>query len=184
MITTTLEDLPNELWLELFVYFTWEQLSSTWLVWTLNNRIQMLAQVAQTRVAFEISLTSFKTYGQCLNYFQNEHSTYADRITSLVFNEPILSNEIVSRWLQNGASFFPRIRHCTVYFHLVSKYVRYKIIRLIHQNASTLRRIIFYFDKLSEYEQILKQIIKWRISLHTMQLILIKGSIKTSFGRV
>jgi hypothetical protein len=181
MTATRLEDLPNELWLQLFVYFTWEQLSSTWLEWKLNSRIQTLAQAAQTHVAFEISSTSFRTYSQCLNYFQNEHSTIAYRITSLVFNESVLSNEIVSRWLKNGASYFPRIRHCTVYFHLVSQYVRRNIIRLIHQNASTVRRVVLYFDEIAEYEQILKKIIKRRISLHTMQLIFVKGNTKDSF---
>jgi hypothetical protein len=145
MTATRLEDLPNELWLQLFVYFTWEQLSSTWLEWKLNSRIQTLAQAAQTHVAFEISSASFRTYSQCLNYFQNEHLTIAYRITSLVFNESVLSNEIVNRWLKNGASYFPRIRHCTVYFHLVSQYVRCNIIRLIHQNAPTLRRVVLYF---------------------------------------
>jgi hypothetical protein len=181
MIATTLEDLPPELWLELFVYFTWVQLNSTWLEWKLNNRIQTLAQVAQTRVALEMSSTSFRTFSQSLNYFKNEHSIITYRITSLVLNESVLSNEIVSQWLKNGASYFPRIRHCTVYFHLVSKYVRCYIIRLIHQNASTLRRVVLYFDTIEVYEQILNKIIKRQISLHTMQLIFVRGNVNNSF---
>jgi hypothetical protein len=181
MIVTTLEDLPNELWLELFVYFTWEQLNSTWLEWKLNNRTQTLAQIAQTRVALEMSSTSFRTYSQSVNYFENKHSTISYRITSLVLNESVLSNEIVKQWLKNGASFFPRIRHCTVYFHLVSEYVRRYIIRLIHQNASTLRRVVLYFDMIEDYEQILNNIIKRQISLHTMQLIFFRGNVNNSF---
>jgi hypothetical protein len=181
MTATRLEDLPNELWLELFAYFTWMQLSSTWLVWKLNSRVQMLAQVAQTRVAFDISSLLFVTHNQCSNYFEHEHPTMAYRITSLLLNDSLLSNEIVSRWVENGSSYFPRIRHCTIYFYLVSGYVRSNIIRLIHQNASTLRRIVFYFKKFDDYARILKRIIEQRISLHTIQLIIVEGNTKDSF---
>ncbi|CAF4858465.1 unnamed protein product, partial [Rotaria magnacalcarata] len=67
MPATRLEDLPNELWLELFVYFTWSELRSTWFQWKLNKRIQVLAEVAQSRVALALSSMSFTTYGQCLH---------------------------------------------------------------------------------------------------------------------
>ena len=181
MTRTRLEDLPNELWLELFVYFTWEQLRSTWLQWKLNSRIETLAKAAQIRVAFEISSTSFRTHSQWLNYFENEHPAIAYRVTSLLLNESVLSSEIVSRWLKNGALYFPRLCHCTIYFYLVSRHVQRNIIRLIHQNASTLRRVVLYFDLIEEYEQILNKIIKRRISPHTMQLIFDRGNRNDSF---
>jgi hypothetical protein len=175
MTASKLEDLPNELWLELFVYFTWTELDSTWLEWKLNSRIQTLAQVAHAHVAFEMSSMSMKSYGQCLYYFENKHSAIANHITSLVFNESVLSSEIVRRWLQNGAAFFPRLRYCTIYVYLIGKYVRSNIVRAINGNASTLRRFVFYFNESRQYEWILKNIIQQRISLHTMQLIFVKG---------
>ena len=183
MVVTILEDLPNELWLELFVYFTYAELRSTWLDWKLNSRIETLAKVVQTRVALEISSSSFRTYAQYLHYLEYEHPTIAYRITSLLFNEPVLSNEIVKRWLEIGSSFLPNIRHCTIYFYLVSGYaqsriVQSRIVQLIHQHASTLRRIVLYFDHYEVYEQTLKQIIKEGISLHTMELIIVEGNLK------
>ncbi|CAM4865761.1 unnamed protein product [Rotaria socialis] len=83
MTATRLEDLPNELWLELFVYFTWFELNSTWLQWKLNNRIQFLAQIAQNRVALSLSSMSFITYDS--RYFKwmsslAECATYCDQI--------------------------------------------------------------------------------------------------------
>jgi hypothetical protein len=181
MTFTRLEDLPNELFLELFVYFTRMELNSTWLEWKLNSRIQTLAQVAQAHVAFDISSILFRTYDQCLYYFEHEHPTMSYRIISLLFNESVLSNEIVRHWLENGPSFFPRIHTCTIYFYLVNKYVRLNIVRLLQQNASTLRRVVFYFKTFEEYEVVLKRIINRRISLHTMELIIIKGNRKGSF---
>jgi hypothetical protein len=178
MTVTRLEDLPNELWLELFVYFTWLELNSTWLQWKLNNRIQLLAQIAQNRVALSLSSMSFITYGEWLHYFEHEHPIIAHRITSLLLNESIVSNEIISRWLENDNSFFPRIRQCTVYMDLVNRYVRTNIILLIRQHASILFRIVFYFNRLDRYNVILKWFIEQHISLHTMQLIVIKGNQK------
>jgi hypothetical protein len=43
MSVTVLEDLPNDLWLKLVIYFTWVELDSTWLQWNLNCRILTLA---------------------------------------------------------------------------------------------------------------------------------------------
>ena len=85
-------------------------------------------------------------YNKCLNCFGNESPTTAYRMTSPLLNESVLSNEAVSRWLKSGAFYVPRLRHCTIYWYLVSQYVRCNIIRLIHQNASTLRRVVLYFD--------------------------------------
>ncbi|CAF3913366.1 unnamed protein product, partial [Rotaria sp. Silwood1] len=120
MTATRLEDLPNELWLELFVYFTWFELNSTWLQWKLNNRIQLLAQIAQNRVAVSLSSMSFITYGEWLHYFEYEHPIIAHRITSLLLNESIISNEIIGRWLENEKSFLPRIRKYSKYFKWMS----------------------------------------------------------------
>ncbi|CAF3874840.1 unnamed protein product [Rotaria sp. Silwood1] len=146
MTVTRLEDLPNELWLELFVYFTWSELNSTWFQWELNNRIQMLAEVARNRVALPLSSMSFTTYSQCLHYFEHEHPMIAYRITSLLLNESAVSNEIINRWLENDTSFLPRIRQCTVYIDLVNRSARTNVILLIRQHAPILRRIVFYFD--------------------------------------
>jgi len=157
MIATRLEDLPNELRLELFVYFTWSEINSTWFQWRLNNRIQMLAEVAQNRVALSLSSMSFTTYGQCLHYFEHEHPMIAYRITSLLLNESAVSNEIISRWLENGTSFLPRIRQCTVYMDLMNRYVRTNVILLNRRHASILRRIVFYFDRVDRYYLILKK---------------------------
>ncbi|CAF4015712.1 unnamed protein product [Rotaria sp. Silwood1] len=175
MTATRLEDLPNELWLELFVYFTWFELNSTWLQWKLNNRIQLLAQIAQNRVALSLSSMSFITYGEWLHYFEHEHPIIAHRITSLLLNESIISNEIISRWLENEKSFLPRIRKCTVYVDLINRYTRINIILLICRHALTLRHIVFYFSEIDRYYVIMKKVIEERISLHTMQFIMIKG---------
>ena len=175
MTATRLEDLPNELWLELFVYFTWSELNSTWLQWKLNNRIQMLAEVAQDRVALSLSSLSFTTYSQCLHYFEHEHPMIAYRITSLLLNESAMSDEILDRWLENGTSFLPRIRRCTVYIDLINRSARRNVILLIRQHASILRRIVFYFNGVDRYYVIMKKFIEERISLHTMQFIIIRG---------
>ncbi len=178
MTVTKLENLPNELWLEFFVYFTWSELNSTWLQRKLNSRIEMLAQIAQDRVALTLSSTSFTTYGQCLHYFEYEHPTIAHRITSLLLNESVVSNEIISRWLENDNSFLPCIRQCTIYIDLVNRFVQSNIILLIRRHASIIRRIVFYFNRLDICNIILKRFIEQHISLHTMQFIVIKGNQK------
>jgi hypothetical protein len=71
----------------------------------------MLAQIAQDRVALTLSSMSFTTYGQCLHYFGYEHPTIAYRITSLLLNESVVSNEIINRWLENDNSS----THSTMY---------------------------------------------------------------------
>jgi hypothetical protein len=96
MSVTVLEDLPIELWLELFIYFTWVELDLTWLQWNLNRRIQSLALAAQSRVTFALSPTSFKTHEQYSHYFEREHPRMAPRITSFVLNDSILGSEIVT----------------------------------------------------------------------------------------
>ncbi|CAF4307506.1 unnamed protein product [Rotaria sp. Silwood2] len=179
MTVIRLEDLPNELWLELFVYFTWSELNSTWFQWKFNNRIQMLAEVARNRVALSLSSMSFTTYGKCLHYFEHEHPMIAYRITSLLLNESAVSNEIINRWLENDTSFLPRIRQCTVYIDLVSRSVRANVILLIRRHASILRRIVFYFERVDRYYSILKMIIEQGISLHTMQFIIIGAECAT-----
>lgn len=175
-----IENLPNELWLEIFVYFTSSELNSTWIKWRLNSRIQTLAVVAQSRVAFEMTSTLLKSRSEWLKYFEHNHLTIAHRITSLILDEPIISHEIVERWLQNGSSFFPRIRRCTIFVHLVETTVLFDLIRLIHQGKSTLRCLTLFFDGSDMYKCLLKQILQYRISLHTMQLIIIKGNKKPS----
>ena len=175
MTVTRLEDLPNELWFELFVYFTWSELNSTWFQWKLNNRIEILTEVAQNRVALSLSSLSFKTYSQCLHYFEHEHPMIADRITSLLLNESAVSSEIINRWLENGTSFLPRIRQCTVYMDLINRSVRRDVILLIGRHASILRHTVFYFNNVDRYYSIMKMFIEERISLHTMQFIMIRG---------
>ena len=175
MTVTTLEDLPNELWLELFVYSTWSELNSTWLQWKLNNRIHLLAQIAQSQVALSLSSMSFITSSEWLHYFEHKHPTIAHRITSLLLNESIVSNEIISRWLENETSFLPRIRKCTVYIDLIDRSARMNIILLIGRHASTLRHIVFYFNRTDRYCVIMKKVIEEHICLHTMQFIVIEG---------
>ena len=101
MTVTRLEDLPNELWFELFVYFTRSELNSTWFQWKLNRRIHSLVEIAQNRVALSLSSLSFITYGKWLYYLEDEHPLIARRITSLLLNESVVSNEIISQWLEN-----------------------------------------------------------------------------------
>jgi hypothetical protein len=175
MTITKLEDLANELWLEVFVYFTWSELNSTWFQWKLNNRIELLVRFAQNRVALSLSSTSFTTHSQCLHYFEHEHPKLAHRITSLLLNESLVSNEIINRWNKNEISFLPRIRKCIVYIDLINRYVRTNIIYLIRRHASTLRHIIFYFEKIDRYFAVMKKFIEEQISLHTMQFIMIEG---------
>ncbi|UJR29379.1 hypothetical protein I4U23_010591 [Adineta vaga] len=176
MTISRLEDLPNELWLEFFVYFTWSELNSTWLQWKLNNRIQLLTQMAQNRVALSLESTSFKTYGQCLDYFKYEHPLVAHHITSLLLNEPIVSNEIIDRWLENEKSFLPCIRKCIVYIDLIDKPALRNIILLIRRHALTLRHVVFYFSGINRYYMIMRKIIEERISLHTMKFIITTDS--------
>ena len=175
MTITRLENLPNELWLELFVYFTWLELNSTWLQWKLNNRIQLLVQTAQNRVTLSLSSLSFITYGEWLHYFEYEHPKIAHRITSLLLNESIISNEIISRWLENEKSFLPRIRKCTVYIDLINSSARINIIVLSSRHALSVRHIVFYFNEIDIYYVIMQKVIKERISLHTMEFIMIEG---------
>lgn len=177
-----IENLPDELWLEIFIYFTSSELNSTWIKWRLNSRIQALAGVAQSHVAFEMTSTLLERRSEWLNYFEHDHLTIAHRITSLVLDEPIISHEIVERWLQNGSSFFPRIRRCTVFVHLIGTTVFSDLIRLIYQGKSNLRRLILFFDGSDMYKCLLEQILQYRISLHTMQLIIIKGNKNPCFS--
>ncbi|CAF3022008.1 unnamed protein product [Rotaria sp. Silwood2] len=174
MTVTRLEHLPNELWFELFIYFTWSELESSWIHWKLNSRIQILAEIAQNRVALSLSSMSFTTYDQCLHYFEHEHPIKACRITSLLLNESIVSNEIINRWLENEKSFLPRIRKCTIYIDRINRYVRTNIILLIRRHTLTIRHIVFYFNGLSRYSVILKYFIEQCISVHTMEFIVIK----------
>ncbi|CAF1444827.1 unnamed protein product [Adineta ricciae] len=174
MTVTRLEDLPSELWLELFSYFTWFQLNSTWVEWRLNNRIHKLALLAQSRVAFEITPMLLRTWDQCLSYFEHQHSTMAHRITSLVLDEPILSREIIRRWMENDSSFFPRIRRCTVFVELIGHNMLSNLIRLIHQNKSTLHSLVMYFNRLDDYEYTLREIISHDVSVHTMKLMFVE----------
>ena len=175
MSVTTLEDLPNELWLEVFIYFSWSELNTTWFQWKLNHRIEMLVEVAKNHVALSLSSMSLTRHSQCLHYFEHEHSLIASRITSLLLNESSVASEIISRWRENDTSFLPRLRQCTVYMNLINRSDRAKIILLIGRHASILRRIVFYFNKIDRYYVILKMFIEQRISLHTMQFIMIKG---------
>ena len=175
MSVSRIEDLPNELWLELFVYFTWSELSNTWYQWKLNSRIEMLVEVARNGVALSLSSMLFKGYSQCLDYLSFEHPMIADRITSLLLNESFVSSEIISHWLENGVCYFPRLRQCIVYMHLINRCARRDIILLIRQHASILRRIVFYFNQLDRYYSIMRMFIKQGISLHTMEFIIIKG---------
>ena len=175
MPVTVFEDLPNELWLELFVYFTWAELDSTWLHWNLNRRVQALALAAHSRVAFMLSPTSSKTHEQYAHYFEHDHPRMADRIASLVLNDSILASEIVTRWLDQGPSFFPRLRRCTIHFHLVGRYVRASIVRVIQQCTPTLRHLLFYFKTFEMHDRLWRRLITQGISVHTMQLIVIEG---------
>ena len=175
MSITILEDLPNELWFELFVYFTSLELNSTWIQWKLNNRIQSLAQLAQNRVALSLSSMSFLRYDQWINYFQDEHPKIAHRITSLLLNESIISNEILNRWIENEKYFLPRIRKCVVYIDLINTFTRTNLIRLISRHGFPLHHLVFYSNKIDKYYIIIKQIIEQRISLHTMQFIIMEG---------
>ena len=183
MTVTRLEELPNELWLELFVYFTWLELNSTWLQWKFNNRIQLLVQIALNRVALSLSSLSFIRYGEWLHYFEYEHSKIAHRITSLVLNESIISNEIINRWLENEKSFLPRIRKCIVYIDLINRSARLNIILLISRHALTLHHIVFYFNGIDKYYVIMQRVIKERISLHTMEFIMIEGNEEWYFAK-
>ena len=178
MSVITIEHLPNELCLEIFVYFTWSELNSTWIKWRLNSRIERLALMAQSRVALEMSSMSLQTWSEWSKYFEDEHFTIAHRITSLVLNEAILSGQIIERWFENGSSFFPRIRRCTVFVHLIEDVVLSNLLRLIHHGKSTLRRLILFFNQTEMYKCRLRQILEHRISLHTMQLVIIKGNKK------
>ena len=175
MPVTRLEDLPNELWLELFIYFTWSDLDSTWLHWNLTSRIQTLVRAAQSRVAFTLSPTWSKTHEQYAQYFEHEHSRMASRITSLVLNDSILGSEIVSRWLHHGHSFFPRLRRLTIHFDRIGRYARGNIVQVLHEHAPTLRRCLFYFKSDEAHNRLWRNLIRQRISLHTMQLIVIEG---------
>jgi hypothetical protein len=175
MSVTVLEDLPNELWLELFIYFTWAELDSAWLHWNLNRRIRMLALAAQSRVTFALSPTSLKTHEQYSHYFERGHPRMAPRITSLVLNDSILASEIVIRWLHQGPSFFPRLRRCTIHYDLVGRYVRASIVRVMQQCASTLRHLVFYFKTFETHDWLWRRLIRQSISVQTMQLIVIEG---------
>jgi hypothetical protein len=104
----------------------------------------------------------------------------AHRITSLVLDEPVLSYEIIRRWIENGSSFFPRIRRCTVFVHLIGN-VLSELIHLAHQSKSTLRRLVIFFDGPAMYHYVVKQIVEHGVSLHTMQLIIVKGNRKSLF---
>jgi hypothetical protein len=175
MNVTRLEDLPNELWLELFVYFTWLELNSTWLQWKFNSRLQLLVQKAHNRVALSLSSMSFVTYSEWLHYFEHEHPLIAHRITSLLLNESIVSNEIISRWLENEKPFLPRIQKCIIYIDLINRSARTNIILLIRRHALTLRHIVFYFSNIDRYYVIMKKVIEERISLRTMEFIMTEG---------
>jgi hypothetical protein len=166
MSVTVLGDLPIELWLELFIYFTWVELDSTWLQWNLNRRIRTLALAAQSRVTFALSPTSLKTH---------EHPRMAPRIASLVLNDSILGSEILTRWVHQGPSFFPRLRRCTIHYDLVGRYVRANIVRVIDQCAPTLRHLVFYFKSFETHNRLWSRLIRQHISLRTMELIVIKG---------
>jgi hypothetical protein len=163
-----LEDFPNELWLELFIYFTWVELDSTWLQWNLNRRIRTLALAAHPRVTFALSPRSLKTHEQYSHYFESEHPRMAPRITSLVLNDSILGSEIVTRWLHQGPSFFPRLRRCTIHYDLVGRYVRASIVRVIQQCASTLRHLVFYFKTLEMHDRLWRRLIRQSIAVPTM----------------
>ena len=175
MSVSRIEDLPNELWLEVFTYFTWSELNRTWYRWKLNSRIEMLVEVARNGVALSLSSMSFQRYSQCLDYLSFEHPMIAHRITSLLLNESSVSSEIISRWVENGVCFFPRLRQCMVYMDLINRCARRDVILLISRHASILRRIVFYFNGLDIYYSIMRMFIKQRISLHTMEFIIIKG---------
>jgi hypothetical protein len=151
MSVTTLEDLPNELWLEIFIYFSWSELNAIWFQWKLNHRIEMLVEVAKNHVALSLSSKSFTRHSQCLHYFEHEHPLITSRITSLLLNESSVVSEIISRWRENDTSFLPRLRQCTVYIDLI--------------------------NRIDRYDVVLKMFIKQRISLHSMQFIMIKGKI-------
>ena len=175
-----IEHLPNELWLEVFVYFTWSELQSTWLTGRLNRRIQNLALAAQSRVALELTSMSLKNRSQWLDYFEHQHSAIAHRITLLVLDEPILSCEIVERWLEKGSSFFPRLRRCVIYDHLVKGVAISNLIRLIEREPSTLQHLIIFFRGADNYRFVLKQILDHRISPVSMELIIAKGNVISS----
>lgn len=175
MTASRFEDLPNELWLEVLVYFTWLEVSGTWMQWKLNHRIQELAERAQKSVALSLSSTSSRTSSEWLHYFEDEHPKLADRITSLLLNEYIVSNEILSRWLEDERSFLPRLRKCLVYIDLISGPARSNLLLLICRHALTLRQIVFYFHGINRYHVTMQRVIERGISLPAMQFILIKG---------
>lgn len=160
MAVASLEDLPNEWWLEFFIYFTWVELDSTWLQWNLNGRIQTLARAAQSRVAFTLSPMSLKTHEQYSYYFEHEHLHMAPRITSLVLNDTVLASEIVSRWLHHGHAFFPRLRRCTIYYDLVGRYARASIVRVIDQCAPALRHLVVYFNSFETHNRMWSRLIR------------------------
>lgn len=145
MTVTRLEELPSELWLGLFVYFTRLELNSTWVQWKLNNRKQLLAQIAQNRVTLWLSSMSFIPYDEWLHYFEHEHPNNS---SSYNFSSAqwinIVSNEIISRSIQNEKSFLPRIRKCIVYIDLINRSARINIILLICRHALTLRHIVLF----------------------------------------
>ncbi|CAF1332373.1 unnamed protein product [Adineta ricciae] len=171
--TTCLEDLPNELWVELFTFFTCFQLKSTWIQWQLNGRIIALAREALNRVAFEISSNTVTTYGECFDYFEHQHSRMAHRIKSLVFDEWVISCELTSRWLKSGSSFLPHLRQLIVFTDFTSQYVLSNITSLILLSASSLRRLVLVFNlPHTNYGAVLSQLVTHRISLHTMELII------------
>ena len=135
----------------------------------------MLVQIAQNRVALSLSSMSFIRYGEWLHYFEDKHPKLAHRITSLLLNESMVSNEILSRWIENEKSFLPRIRKCTIYIDLIL---------LISRHALTLRHIVFYLNAIDRYYIIMKKVIEERISLHTMQFIMIEGKQMFFFVKV
>ena len=64
---------------------------------------------------------------------------------------------------------------CRLYLDLINRFTRTNLIQLISRHGFPIHHLVFYSNKIDKYYIIIKQIIEQRISLHTMQFIIMEG---------
>ncbi|UJR35439.1 hypothetical protein I4U23_028196 [Adineta vaga] len=175
MIKNTFESLPNELFLIIFSYLSSFDLCQAFL--DINNaRIQSL--LTSIRHSLDVSLMHYDQLHLWLNSNHDNRNRFTTLIDTVVLNNSYPCRTLLEYWKKTFKEseqiniLFPSIKRFIVLQaeHFPHDYIRTTLVPLVSAN-NTLQylHLIFKIPRCS-YPKVLAELIRYRISVHTMIL--------------
>ncbi|CAF3917769.1 unnamed protein product [Adineta steineri] len=182
MSKSTLESLPNELWLIIFSYLSSFDLCQTFL-YINNTRIQSL--LTSIHHYLNVNFIHYDQLHLWLNSDQNHRNRFTNMIDTVVLNYSCACQTLLEYWektfneTDQSNVLFASIKRLVV---LQAEYRPYSLIQPILaplvSTSNTLQYLHLIFTKRTyDYFKILSDLIAYRVSVHTMILEVEQGMI-------